>query len=94
MENATKGVAATIDEMLDSFLRVIVSLHECSTASSSNCSGELKITVLNGVESILEGTRYGYKSDFDQRCHKVRFALRHIEVIKSFVDRCSNVGSN
>lgn len=93
-ENATKGVATTIDEMLDSFLRVIVSLHECSTASSSNCSGELKITVLNGVESILEGTRYSYKSDFDQRCHKVRFALRHIEVMKSFVNRCSNVGEN
>merc|ERR1711865_150340 len=42
VENATKGAAATIDEMLDSFLRVIVSLHECSTASSSNCSGELR----------------------------------------------------
>ena len=75
----TENFTTIIDEMLDLFLRVVVSLsiaNNNTTATNNDFSNELMITILNGVEAILEGSRRDNNSDFERRFGTVRSILQ------------------
>lgn len=76
----TENFTTIIDEMLDLFLHVVVSLsmlaNSNTTLTNNDFSNELKITILNGVEAILEGSRCDNNSDFERRFGNVRSILQ------------------
>jgi len=92
----TQNVTVLIDEMLDLFLRVVVSLsmsNSNNNATNNNCSDGLKMTIFDGIEAILEGSRSsGSKFDSERRFCKVRSILQQDvtgdKIITGFLNTC------
>mmetsp|Transcript_44820 Transcript_44820/g.48511 ORF Transcript_44820/g.48511 Transcript_44820/m.48511 type:complete len:490 (-) Transcript_44820:2289-3758(-) len=95
-EITTQNVTTLIDEILDLFLRVVVFLsmsNSNNTAVNKNCSDGLKMTIFDGVEAILEGSRSSDRVDSERRFCKVRSILQQQDVtgdkiITGFLNTC------